>query len=54
MTYDLGPTDLNINRGDLLIKDYLHTTFEAFGAKRFLTYQLHNVWETDMTFDFYL
>ena len=31
---DLLPTDLNINRGHLLIKDYLPTKFEAFGAKR--------------------
>ena len=31
MTFDLDlwPTDLNINRGHLLIKDYLPTTFEA-------------------------
>ena len=31
---DLWPTDLNINRGHLLIKDYLPTKFEACGAKR--------------------
>ena len=31
---DLLPTDLNINRNDLLIKDYLPTEFEASGAKR--------------------
>ena len=31
---DLWPTDLNINRGHLLIKDYLPTMFEACGAKR--------------------
>ena len=30
---DLSPTDLNINRGHLIIKDYLLTKFEAFGAK---------------------
>ena len=36
MTFDLDlwPTDLNINRGHLLIKDYLPTKFEASGAKR--------------------
>ena len=36
MTFDLDlwPTDLNINRGHLLIKDYLTTKFEASGAKR--------------------
>ena len=33
MTFDLGPSDLNINRGHLLIKDYLPTKFEASGAK---------------------
>ena len=35
MTFDLDlwPTDLNINRGHLLIKDYLPTKFEASGAK---------------------
>ena len=32
--YDLWPTDLNIYRGHLLIKDYLLTKFEASGAKR--------------------
>ena len=31
---DLWPTDLNINRGHLLIKNYLPTKFEASGAKR--------------------
>ena len=31
---DLSPTDLDIDRGHLLIKDYLHTKFEASGAKR--------------------
>ena len=36
MTFDLDlwPTDLNINRDHLLIKDYLPTKFEASGAKR--------------------
>ena len=33
LTFDLWPTDLNINRGHLLIKDYLPTKFEASGAK---------------------
>ena len=38
MTFDLDlwPTDLNINRGHLLIKDYLPTKFEGYGAKRSL------------------
>ena len=31
---DLEPTDLNIDRGHLLIKDYLPTKFEACRAKR--------------------
>ena len=35
LTFDLAiwPTDLNINRDHLLIKDYLPTKFEASGAK---------------------
>ena len=31
---DLWPTDLNVNRDHLLIKDYVPTKFEACGAKR--------------------
>ena len=31
---DLWPTNLNIDRGHLLIKDYLSTKFERSGAKR--------------------
>ena len=31
---DLSPTDLNINRGNLLIKDFLPTKFVASGSKR--------------------
>ena len=36
MTFDLAlsPTDLNINRDHLLIKEYLPTKFEASLAKR--------------------
>ena len=36
MTFDLdlSPTDLNINRDHLLIKDYVPTTFEVSVAKR--------------------
>ena len=36
MTFDLDlrPTDLNINRDHLLIKDYLPTKFENSEAKR--------------------
>ena len=35
LTFDLDllPTDLNINRDHLLIKDYLPTEIEASGAK---------------------
>ena len=33
MTFDLGLSDLNINRGHLLIKDDQTTKFEAWGAK---------------------
>ena len=32
--HDLWPTDLNMNRDHLLIKDYLPTKFGASGAKR--------------------
>ena len=39
MTFDLDllPTDLNINRDHLLIKDYLLTKFEASGSKVFFS-----------------
>ena len=40
--------DRNIDRDHLLIKGH---KFEASGV--FLTYPLHNVWETNMTFDLY-
>ena len=53
--HDLWPTDLNINRDHLLIKDYLPTKFEASGAK---CYQLHKFkgdrhtdWRTDWPTD---
>ena len=50
---DLWPIDLNIDRGHLLIKDYLPTKFEASGAKCswLLGYQLHKVKLSGMTFD---
>ena len=38
----LWPTDLNSNRGNLLIKDYLPTKLSLWG-KVFLSYQLHKV-----------
>ena len=34
---DLSPTDLNIDRGHLLIKDYLPTKFKASAANHSLT-----------------
>ena len=47
---DLSPTDLNID-GGLLIKDYLPTKFEA-SVVVFSSYQLHKVWQTNMTLTF--
>ena len=51
MTYDLDlwPTDLNINRGHLLIKDYLPSKFEASEAK--LSGVISCTWAINMTFD---
>ena len=43
--------DLNINRDHLLIKEYLRTKFWSFWGKVFLSYQLHKVWEMDITID---
>ena len=59
MTFDLDfwPTDLNINRGHLLIKDYLHvpTKFEASGAKHSwvisCTRWSRLAWPLTLTFD---
>ena len=57
MTFDLDlwPTDLNINRGHLLIKDYLPTNFEASGAKRSwvisCTRWSRLAWPLTLTFD---
>ena len=49
------PIDLNINRGHLLIKDYLPTKFEASGAKRswFIscTRWSRLAWPLTLTFD---
>ena len=51
---ELWPTDLNINRNHLLIKDHLPTKFEASGAKRswLLVAQgvrdQHDLWLTDL------
>ena len=57
MTFDLDlwPTDLNINRGHLLIKDYLPTKFEASGGKRSwvisCTRWRNLAWPLTLTFD---
>ena len=57
MTFDLDlwPTDLNINRGHLLIKDYLPTKFEASRAKRSwvisCTRWSRLAWPLTLTFD---
>ena len=57
MTFDLDfwPTDLNINRGHLLIKDYLPTKFEASGTKRSwvisCTRWSRLAWPLTLTFD---
>ena len=53
--HDLWPTDLNINRAHLLIKDYLPTKFEASGAKRSwvisCTRWSKMAWPLTLTFD---
>ena len=57
MTFDLDlwPTDLNINRGHLLIQDYLPTKFEPSGAKRSwvisCTRWSRLAWPLTLTFD---
>ena len=52
---DLWPTDLNINRGHLLIKDFLPTKFEASGAKHSwvisCTRWSRLAWPLTLTFD---
>ena len=53
MTFDLDlrSTVPSINKNHLLIKDNLYTKLEASWGRVFLSYQWHNMWETDMTFD---
>ena len=57
MTFDLDlwPTNLTINRDHLLIKDYLPTKFEAFGAKRCWVIRCTRfgilTWPLTLTFD---
>ena len=52
---DLCPTDLNVNRDHLLIKDYLPTKFEASGAKRSRVIRCTRferlTWPLTLTFD---
>ena len=53
MTFDLDlwPTDLNINRGHLLIKDYLPTKFEASWAKHSWVISCTRLKDTDIQTD---
>ena len=57
MTFDLDlwPTELNINRGHLLIKNYLPTKFKASGTKRswVISYTRWSrlAWPLTLTFD---
>ena len=55
MTFDLGPSDLTINRDHLLTKDYLPTKFEASGAKRCWVIRCTRfgrlTWPLTLTFD---
>ena len=55
MTFDLGPSDLTINRDHVLIKDYLPTEFEASGAKRCWVIRCTRferlTWPLTLTFD---
>ena len=53
MTFDLDlwPTDLNSNSGHLLMKDYLPTKFEAFGAKRSWVISCTRLRDTDIPTD---
>ena len=49
--HDLWPTDLNINRNHLLIKDYRPVKFEASWAKRSWVISCTNLGDSDLTFD---
>ena len=51
MTFDLGPTDLKINRGHLLTKDYLPTKFEASWAKHSWVISCTRLKDTDIPTD---
>ena len=49
--HNLWPTNLNINRDHLLIKDYLPTKFETFGAKCSWVISCTSLRETDIPTD---
>ena len=50
---DLSPTDLNIDWGHLLIKDYIYLPILKLLRQSVLELsQLHKVWETNTTFTF--
>ena len=52
MTFDLKlwPINLNINRHQIITKDYLYQVW-SFWDKEFLSYPFRKVWDTNMTFD---
>ena len=49
--HDLWPTDLNINRGHLLMEDYLPTKFEASGTKHSWVISCTRLRDTDIPTD---
>ena len=52
MTFDLKlwPINLNINRHQIITKDYLYHIW-SFWDNEFLSYPFRKVWDTNMTFD---
>ena len=52
MTFDLKlwPINLNINRHQIITKDYLYLIWR-FWDNEFLSYPFRKVWDTNMTFD---
>ena len=48
---DLSPTDLNIDIGVICSSRNIYCRVWSFWGKTFLSYQLHNMWETNMTFE---
>ena len=57
----MAKVDLFLSRSKVMVKvtrskilepmDYLPTRFWSFWGKAFSSYQLHKLWETNMTFD---